>query len=281
MKKRLSILIGFFMVIGSITASIRGFPYWYSFYVTGAFMFFGALDKPRSVYSLVLRGEWKRFAAIYCVTAMFGLFVDIIYGRLIGSLWHYPHLSGIWGIVVPVLIFYPFGGLQVYEIFYFVLGKASRLRPTGFKLPARLLSIIASAQIALLAIGMIAPLILFALDSPYANELLIMIMILVTFSFDALYYRIRKESILFEMIGLNRVYIIAFAVSWLTAVILTEVPNVFSWEWVYTFPIGIEIFRINIIVFTFGWFFLVMVPVRIIDIVKLQLRHFTSGPRRS
>ena len=62
--------------------------------------------------------------------------------------------------------------------------------------------------------------------------------------------------------------------AWIITTLLTEVPNTFSWEWIYyNIPFTTsEILKINVVIFTMGWFFLVFAPVRFIDFVRLIFR---------
>ncbi len=56
----------------------------------------------------------------------------------------------------------------------------------------------------------------------------------------------------------------------LTAVInafLHELPNTFAWEWVYTMPFPVEIFRINLLVIA-GWIILVAAPLLVEKVIE-------------
>ena len=130
-KEDISILIGLLLVIGSIVVSIGfGYYYWYSFFVIGGFMLFGGLNyksKSKSVYSYILNKKWKSFFIIYFIGVIaFGFILDIIYGRYIGSGWYYPNLTGFNNYIFPIFLYYPFGGLQVYEFFYFIKSTLSK-----------------------------------------------------------------------------------------------------------------------------------------------------------
>lgn len=287
-KEDISLLIGLTLVVLSILLSvIFKFHYWYSFYVLGAFIFFGSMNYrmgSKSVYSYILSKKWMRFIIIYSTGVIFGLLVDIVYGRNVANLWYYPHLGGIGNFLVPILLYYPFGGLQVYEIFYFCKGFLSRFIKSGsyYNLPYMIKEAIMNLLIIILILGFFIPIINLLINSnEHANEIMIVIMILITFSFDALVYKKNKESIFIEFIQGNKLIIFTLVLSWIIAVILSEVPNVFSWEWVYhNVPFtNYEIFKINIIVFTFGWFFLVYASTRLIDLVKL-LFHLKEARMR-
>lgn len=276
-KENGSIIAGSILVTSSIFASIFfKFPFWYSFYVLGSFALFGGSNyklKADSVYSFLLKKEWKYFFLIYSVGVLLGLFIDIVYGRILANLWSYPHLNGFFNHLIPIFLYYPFGGLQVHEIFYFlktVLGKKLSSEENGW-LSEKSKDLISNFLIAFLFLGLIIPLINFYFNSNrHANAIVFVFMILTTFSFDALVYKFNKNSLLISFIQGNKLIITTMVLSWILAASLTEIPNTFSWEWRYhNIPFtAFEVFKINILIVTFGWFFLVFAPVRAIDLVK-------------
>ncbi len=70
-----------------------------------------------------------------------------------------------------------------------------------------------------------------------------------------------------------------FLLTWFVLATLNEVPNVYSWEWIYcNIPFTrLELFKINIIIFTFGWFFLIVSFVKYIELVKLVFKLETTS----
>jgi len=279
-KEDFSIVIGTLLVCGSIIASIGfHFYFWYGFYVVGAFLLFGGLNyrlKSGSIYAYVLDKRWGMFLALYLAGAALGFGVDIVYGRNVAHLWYYPHLRGVWDYLVPILLYYPFGGLQTAEIFYFCKATLGRRLSAAraYELGERAKALIANSLIIFLALGLTVPLLnLFLNGNRSANELMIVVMVLTTFSADAILYRMGKGSILLEALQGSKAMLATLATSWLLSVFLTEVPNIFSREWVYyNVPFtSAEVLHINIIIFTFGWFFLVCVSARGLDLIRQLL----------
>ena len=276
-KEDITLVVGFFLVVGSIFASIfLHYYFWYSFYVFGASMFFGSLNykrRSKSVFSYFLENKWKIFFRVYFLGVLFGLVVDVIYGRRMGDLWHYPHLQGIKDFIFPVFFYYPFGGLQVYEIFYFCKSLLSKKlnQKKSFILKNKTKEIIINSILVLLSLGLIVPLVNYAFNRNfYANTIMMIVMIFTVFSVDAILYKLKKESMFLEFIQGNKLIIGTMLFSWFVAVLLTEVPNTFSWEWIYYhIPFTqFAIFKINILIFTFGWFWLVYLPVSYLDLIK-------------
>lgn len=281
MSKNAILFFGAILTFSSIVSSIFfGFYFWYSFYVIGAFIFFGSLNwknKAKTVFTILCEKKYKKFLIIYLLSLIFIIFVDIIYGRIIADLWHYPYLSKIMSFVIPVFIYYPFGGFQVYEIFYFL--KQTLIKKledrSYYRIPQTIKDIFSYLSIIVLIVGVFLPIANFFLnENKGANELIVIFMILATFSADMIVYRLKKNSILFSFLEGNKLIIAIMILGWILPALLTEYPNTYSWEWVYTMPFtDFEILKINIVVLTFGWLFLVYVPVRGIDLLLYFLER--------
>ena len=274
-------ICGFLLTVCSIISSIIfGFYFWYSFYVVGAFIFFGALNckhNAKTVFTLLCEKKIKKFLMIYLGGVLFSFFVDIVYGRNVSSLWHYPHLSGSMSLIIPVFIYYPFGGLQVYEIFYCLKRKLNKKikNKSLYKIPKAVRSRLSYLFIIFLISGVVIPILNFYLNAnESASELIVIFMILTTFSADMIIYRFNKKSILFSLLEGNKLVLATMVLSWTVSMLLTEYPNTFSWEWIYTMPFtNFEVAKMNIVVITFGWFFLVYAPLRSIDLILYLLKE--------
>lgn len=276
-----TLVLGLVLIIFSILSSIfLGYYFWYSFYIFGAFIFFGSLNyklKSNTVFKYLIERKFDKFLIVYLLGVLVGLLVDVIYGRNVARLWYYPHLNGAWDLIFPVFIYYPLGGLQVYEIFYFVKKVLSKFIKSKnlFFISTKTKKIIAFLLAIFMIFGLVLPIINLKFNGNlHANELMVLIMGLTIFSGDALVYLLNKQSILFDLLQGNKLMIGTIIISWLVSAILNEVPNTFSWEWIYyNVPFTkTEIFKINVLIFTVGWFFLVFFPVRMIDLVRILFR---------
>ena len=279
--REIILVLGFLLTTLSIISSVFfHYPYWYSFYVIGAFLFFGSMNharKSHTVFSYLMERKFRKFLIVYVFGVGMGLFVDVIYGRHIARLWYYPNLSGIWNFAIPIFIYYPFGGLQVYEIFYFIKSFLSKSisSKNSFMIPKKIKMYLSILLVLFMILGLILPVINLLWNNNYgANELMVVIMALTIFSGDALVYLFHGNSILFEALEGNKLIIGTMIGAWIITTLLTEVPNTFSWEWIYyNIPFTTsEILKINVVIFTMGWFFLVFAPVRFIDFVRLIFR---------
>ena len=282
-KVSFSIIIGFILIIGAIVSSIiLHFYFWYTFYLVGAFMLFGSLNYKThspSVYSYILKRQWKPFFVIYGLALLIGLVIDIIYGRTFSSLWYYPHLDGFWNFFFPVFLYYPFGAFQVYEIFQLTKSTLKKYLPSKipYSFSSRIKEMIINFLIVLGILGIILPILNYYLNNNiYRNELMVLIMICTPFFMDALVYKLNKQSIFLDFLQGNPLMIAAMIIGWFVCAFLTEFPNTYSWEWIYTnIPfVKTEFLKVNLLIFTFGWFFLVFIPVRFIDLIKEILKRY-------
>ncbi len=242
-------------------------------------MLFGSINhknKTQSTFSYILDKKPFKFIKIYAFLAIIGgLLGDVIFGRGIADLWHYPNLYGPLDYLLPIFIYYPFGGLQVYEIYQFTKEHVKK-KFNGdkiFMIDKRTKSTIMKAMLLISVAGFLIPIINWAFNSnKHSNEAVMISIAMTIFAGDALVYWKKKESILLDAIQGNKQVLITMLFSWIIALALTEIPNTFSWEWIYTPPFtGIEIFKINILILTIGWFSLVFLTVRAIDIANYMI----------
>lgn len=269
------------MTASLIASVVFKFHFWYSFFLVGAVSFFGCLNfllhAKQSVYRLFLEWKWRKFIPLYLISLCIGILVDIIFGRTFGRLWIYPHLFGFWNFIIPVFIYYPLGGNHIYEIYVFIRrvlkGKISNAHSANLSDKSK--KLISQIFIIFLPIGIMLPIITYVFHRmDYLTSIVIFSMVLTMFSFDAIMYRIKKESILIDILQGNIFTISTLLICYLLVVILNELPNVFSQEWIYqNVPfVHFEIFGVNTLIFTFGWFFLVLVSIRFTDFVKYVLK---------
>lgn len=285
MKKILLIILivfGFLLIVLSIIASVLfNFHFWYSFFLIGAFLFFGSLNvkinTKNSVFKLMYEGRWRDIIILWITSVIMSFLVDVVYGRYIGNLWMYPYLQGSWNIIIPVFIYYPVGGGHIYEIFNFVKTILSKKVSSKniITLSDRSKNYISLSLIALSLIGFIAPVLNYYLNGKdYSNKIVFFTWIFTIFSFDAIYYRIKKNSLFIDALQGNKLVIYTMIISWLLAVLSNEIPNLFSHEWIYqNIPfINFTILGVNALIFTFGWFFLVFMPIRFLEVIKILLK---------
>lgn len=151
--------------------------YWYSSFLIGGMLFFGALNSLKKRKSLLTRKQ--SFLCNLFILYFIAGFITEILGRSIFHWWSYSLPPGWLTFIQIFLVFYPIGALFVYETFIFIR------------------------------------------DFIYPLSLAI----ICTLFFNAF---------------------------------LHEIPNTFVWTWKYSLPyITLEIFKINILAITLGWFIIV------------------------
>jgi hypothetical protein len=277
MRYGLAIAGGILAVLSIISTVFFAFPYWYSFLLVGSFVLFGACNAALggpSVYGLLLQGRLRDVCKLYFAGAVFGFLVDVLFGRMLAKLWYYPFLPGAWNYLIPILIYYPIAAFQLYELFYLIRNTLSRWVTDKHHFPLHRIFLRHFARFlaVLLPFCAAVSLIAFLATRELAQAVALISMVFTIFSFDGIYYLQRGKSMLFDVLQGSPLMLLTLLVSWLIGVAITELPNTFSWEWIYTIPfISIEFLRVNVLIFTFGWFFLVFVPVRYIDVVRAAL----------
>lgn len=279
-KSDLPIYLGSTLILASIFVSVfLKFHYWFSFFSFGMFLLFGGLNhraKAPSIYSYIAEGKWRGFIVIYfSIAFVFGLIVDTFFGRIVSDVWIYPYLSGVYSYLVPIFVYYPLGGFQVYETFYFFKDYLKRFNCNKLALGDKIKDSLITLILVLMILSAIMVVLALAFGfGTFRNSLMFIALGLSIFSFDAIIYKIKKESILLDALQGNPAVIMTMFASWLVNLVLTEIPNTFSWEWRYqNIPFTqLEFLKINILVITFGYFFLVFTIVRSIDMMKMLSR---------
>ncbi len=258
-------IVGGVLTFASIFAAIQlKFSYWYLPFLVGSWFFFDFIDfkyRKTSILSKLLQGNLEKVLIVYLMWALMGLFLDVFFGIILGELWFYPsHNRGIHFLYPPLLI-YPLGAFSVYELYYGVRGFVGKKFKELKIIETKGKELIAKLQLLIALISGIIPFVFLLLgQTGFIKELLVVLMVLNIFAFDALQYILSKKSILFNLINLNKLEIITLAISLFLSVLLHEFPNVFAKEWVYqNIPfVSVELFGIPLIVATIGWLFLIV-----------------------
>lgn len=269
---------GFFLSCYGIYSAIQySNIYWYSYFVLGSFFFFDYLDfklKNTSTLRRLFTGE-KTIFFIYMSYIVITLVLDKIYGLWIANNWIFPHFNFLEDVIHVIIIGYPFAFFSVYEMFMVfdtlisripVIKKTNRYvnSRSNFKSKSCLFLLILSATF------LIFPILNFYINNnAYANKIVFFAALMNIFLFDYINYLISKNSILFNILSGNYKLIISLFITIVVAAFLHEVPNTFALEWVYqNIPFTqFKILDVNILVLTFGWIFLVIVPITLYRLI--------------
>jgi hypothetical protein len=276
-------VIGLLLSSAAVVAAIfAGFPYWYTPFTIGSFLFFDRLSERfagRSVLQYLSCGHWRLGVLIYFMAAALAFVVDVVYGRTLAGAWVYPPWHGIANVAVPVFFHYPFGFLSLYATFQTTRGLLGVAAPMSRREPIRGNSrqsiAKSSAQFespgkwygraapVALVLCLVVPLLNSWLDANRGEaELLFIVMLVATAAFDGTREALTGDSMLRELCVHGRRYAAAIVITLTWAILVNEGPNVFAREWVYlTNPFGLPLWLILFL----GWPFLLAVSASVYE----------------
>lgn len=281
---KIFVLVGLFLTIGSISLSLfLRFPFWYTPFIIGAWIFFGSLNvinKQPTIFALVHKRKLTVPILLYLLGALFGFLVDVVYGRTINSFWIYPFLPGSANWLVPVFIYYPIGLLHLYELYYLLKFVIEKVFPVSKSKPfPKSLSFIIYLTTLIGLVGVTLPVANYFFNhNQLAPELTIIAMVMTIFLTDSLDYLLSGTSVLLDLLLGKMSVLLTVLLSWLAAFALNELPNTYSHEWIYQnipFTSG-NFLGVNILVATTGWIFLVLITVRGVDLLRSLLHLFSK-----
>lgn len=282
-------LFGLFLSSFAVTSTIFfGYYFWYTFFLVGGILFLDYFNFRMWNHSLlnpIFTGRAKLFLSMFFFVAVpVGIAIDLIYGRIFGNLWYYPHLNAWRKAVFPIFSYYPLGGFLSYEIFYFVCGGSKKWLGKGYLWKLNLNENqkirIVKIMISILVIGVIIPIINFFVNKNQGGNVIIsLFMFWGAFAFDFIHYLYNRKSIFLEIVEGRKHIVFTVIAATLIAALITEVPNTFSWEWIYqNVPfVSLKLFGVNVLILTLGWLFLVMFPTTGYDLARDIYRNFEKN----
>lgn len=272
-------IVGLVLASAAVAAAIfRGFPYWYTPFTIGSFLFFDSLSErfgARSLIRFLADGHWRVGLLMYGAAALIALEVDVLYGRALGDAWVYPPWHGFANIAVPVFFHYPFGFLSLYATFQTVRGALEGGRQTRRTRGTRLGELFGRwyGRLAFIALVLClaAPLINYWLNANRsASELLTVVMVVSTLAIDAVRHALTGDSMLRELVVQGRPYAAAVIITLAWAIVINEGPNAFAHEWVYqTSPFGLPLWAMLVL----GWPFLLVVSAAVYEMAIASASH--------
>jgi len=206
--------------IGFAFAGFNGFSYWYGGFVLCFWVAFGTLNvSQRSSFWLACHRK-TLFLLFYVALASSAFFADRF--GVIFHLWFYPLYEGVWMLWV-YLVLYPFGGLAVLELLYFLSAKfGASLRFVAH--PATFWHIFFDVLESLLFIMTLGALILGVIGVTAAVPLVgILALLWVVSALIKMRFHIRHSAH----------YILVVILTALCATFLHEFPNTVAHEWIY------------------------------------------------
>lgn len=253
-------------LFGVFSAIKQSNVYWYSYFVVGVFLVCDYVDyqfRGKSVLSSIFDKNYKSFFFLYVFFVVASIFIEL-FGRIIGKMWYYPNYNLVDHIIHVFLIAYPFGGLSavaLYQVVRDLSGRVFKHKPNYefldkfFEKTGNLLIILSIAILIFLAVYYICT------NSKDTRFFILGVICLL--GLDAANFKINKKSIFSEIIAGNFSVIFSIIITAIVSGLIHEVPNTFSYEWVYqNIPfVSLKIWDVNILVLTLGWIFLTLISI--------------------
>ena len=236
-------------------SAFRGFHFWYAGFVFYLWLALGLLNYNQNSSFWFFKNRLVAFLKFYSVLVVTAFVADWIMGQQLANLWSYPHYDSLDDWLRLYFIIYPFGGLAILELAYFLSGIFSEklsfvqkpytnIHWLVDKLDVGLLFLIFAAT--LLAVGGIL--------KGYTSFMVYGFLVWTVFGTWKLKYHISHWS--------HYIYILVATL--FMSVFLHELPNVGTFEWKYnTAPmLNQEVLGIPLWVIL-GWYILVLGMVRL------------------
>lgn len=120
-KERLA-LVFCLIWISLIFSAFKGFHFWYAGFLVFFWLSLGFLNYRHETSLWLLRNRTTLFLKFVMVSAAVGFIADYLIGIKISHFWNYPFYNDLFDWVRLYLIIYPFGGLSILELVFFLSG---------------------------------------------------------------------------------------------------------------------------------------------------------------
>lgn len=256
---------GLLLTYGLYSAIIEGSPYWYSYFVSGLFLFLDRCDALLNHDSNLIRlfnQNWRTPVYTYLVYLAGALILDLVFGSYIGNLWVYPHFDGIERFINVILIGYPllfFSCAAFYRVLVKLLRNFPKCLPQiGNKSMLSLQRLGKSILFITILSACFPILYFFIFGKMHIQGVIIICGLFGIFSFSPISLILRHNSLLERILNQDWSAILALLISIPVNALAHELPNTFAWEWRYqNMPFtSLEILGVPVIVLTLGWAYL-------------------------
>jgi len=240
-------------------AAFKGFHFWYAGFIFFFWLSLASLNYRHETTLWHLKNRTSRFLQFFFVLFTIGFITDFIIGQRISHLWSYPLYSSFGDWTRLYLIIYPFGGLSVLELIFFLsntFGEKFIFTHRTENLPEKIID--ASdhfVDLFLLLVVMGLPILyFFNIPLPFRHLILYGFLIWALVATVKFAYHIRH--------GLHWVAILL--ASLFMSVFLHEIPNTAVFEWRYYNAPILNSLILDIPLWVFlGWYIIVLMMLRI------------------
>lgn len=257
---RIAILVAMVGWIASAFAGLKGFSFWYGGFVLCFWVAFGLINYQHKSSLWLLHTRPWIFALFYAALAGASFLADQF--GLNAHLWFYPLYRGL-GFAWVWLVLYPFGGLAVLELLYFLAGYLDE--PFRFRqLPMTKWHGFFDITEHLLFLAMIAVIVKGAVEIGWSVAMPTATLVASLWMLAALV----KLRFHIRHIGHYTLIIIVVA---LLAALSHELPNTIAREWVYLEAPFLNLLFLGLPLWVWlGWFWLTLVPLRLWIFIALH-----------
>ena len=103
-----------------IFSAFKGFHLWYAGFVFFFWLALAALNYRHTTSLWLAKNRTRRFLEFYTVLFVVGFIADYVIGQHVADLWSYPYYTSLFDWVRLYVIIYPFGGLSILELSFFL-----------------------------------------------------------------------------------------------------------------------------------------------------------------
>jgi len=245
-------------------------PRWYTPFVLGTYLLFGAsnhLAQNRSTLSAAFSYP-KHFFRLYLLLAILSFLIDLLLGRFLGDFWVYPSFDTLDQIVHVWLLGYPLALLSAVESFW-VFSRLLRCNNRN-ALDASWRGLYFWTFVLVTLFLLCAAIYFRLVDKIHVTrQIMFLLLFIGGLGFDAVAFYLRKPSLI-GSISVGSIYTpLCFTICVPVIGLLHEFPNTYAREWIYqNIPfVHTEVLGVNVLVLSAGWFFLTIMPLTLAHIL--------------
>ena len=254
--KNIISFFSFLIALSFIFSAFRGFHFWYGGFVFFLWLSLSVINYEQKTSLWLLIKRIHIFVVFWLSLSIISFLLDYFIGQKMTALWVYPYYDSLADWLRLWMILYPFGGLAVLELTYFlssIFGEQLEFIKTRSSAWHKAID---KLDLILLATVFILPFVFFKfIDQDNLNSLIIILFV---------GWAIVATIKLRFHINHWRHFVFILALTLLLSVLLHEVPNVGVFEWQYSAApfLNQEIIGVKLWVML-SWYFLVLAIFRI------------------
>lgn len=289
-------VVGFWLfALSAVAAVFWEFPYFYSSFVVGLFLFFDALEHHfRKATNLDVILPRMNTRIIFMAFAAL-ILTDLILGQIVFRVWYYPYYKSFLNWIFLYVVIYPVGGLSVLALFRVIrlilsreLGEERFFR---IKSPGKTTKLWLHTTLYLFPASIVLIATLFftgTIDLMMSNQIIYALVTLFifyewSFFFDVVTLAYKGRPLLYDFLDGEKKTIVAILLTGVAATFIHEFVNTHAWEWRYVtarMPFTrLEIFQVPVALFV-GWVFLAIFCVTFYRMAKAMVFHHINHAMR-